>query len=132
VSTQAARTSSSGGTDLDPNVAAALAYLFAPLGGIAMYFLEGEEDQFVRFHAVQGIAFGIALIAVWMGLGFVAGAFSFLLALVNLGGLVPLLVTPLFGLLSLAGFAAWAFLTFKAYQGERFVIPVIGSYAESY
>jgi len=127
----AASQSGPGSTGLAPNVAGALAYLFAPLGGVAMYLLEGEDD-FVRFHALQGIAFGVALIAVWLGifvlnfvLGFVLGDVPFVGFLL---GLVSLLLTPV---VALVMFAAWAFLTYRAYEGDRFQIPVLGSFANS-
>jgi uncharacterized membrane protein len=123
--------SGSGSTGLAPNVAGALAYLFAPLGGVVMYLLEGE-DNFVRFHALQGIAFGVALFAVWIGifvlnfvLGFVLGDIPFIGFLV---GLVSLLITPI---VALGMFGVWAFLTYKAYKGERFQLPVLGSFANS-
>jgi len=112
-------------------VAGALAYLFAPLGGVVMYVLEGE-DNFVRFHALQGIAFGVALVAVWLGifvlnfvLGFVLGDIPFVGFLL---GVVSLLIAPV---VALAMFGAWAFLTYKAYKGERFQLPVLGSFANS-
>jgi uncharacterized membrane protein len=123
--------SRSGSTGLDSNVAGALGYLFAPVGGVVMYFLEGEDD-FVRFHALQGIAFGVALIAVWFGvvalnfvLGFVLGDIPFIGFLL---GVVSLLVTPI---VALGMFAGWAFLTYRAYRGDRFRIPVLGSFANS-
>jgi len=123
--------SQSGSTGLAPNVAGALAYLFAPLGGVVMYLLEGE-DNFVRFHALQGIAFGVALIAVWLGLfvinfvvGFVLGDILFIGFLL---GLVSLLIAPV---VALVMFGVWAFLTYKAYKGERFQLPVLGSFANS-
>jgi len=97
-----------------------------------MYLLEGDEDEFVRFHAIQGIAFGIVMAVLGIGGGFAVGVLGFFLGFIGLDGLFTILIIPVFGLLWLAGFAAWAFLTFKAYQGERFAIPVIGSYAESY
>jgi uncharacterized membrane protein len=123
--------SQTGSTGLAPNVAGALAYLFAPLGGVVMYLLEGE-DNFVRFHALQGIAFGVALIAVWLGvfvinfvLGFVLGDIPFIGFLL---GIVSLLITPV---IALGMFGVWAFLTYKAYKGERFQLPVLGSFANS-
>mgnify|MGYP007117777085 CR=1 FL=1 len=122
-------TSSSSGTGLDSNLAGALAYLFAPLGGIAMYVL--EDDDFVQFHAVQGIAFGVLMFLVWVGAtvvwflgGMVLGDVP---VLGLLWGLVSLLMYPVIGFI---GFALWAFLTYKAYKGERYGLPVIGGFAE--
>jgi len=116
---------------LTPNIAGALAYLFAPIGGIAMYFV-GGDDEFVRFHALQGIAFGVAAVAVWFGMITLNFVLSFLLGDIPfigfIVGIVSLLLTPV---VALAIFAAWAFLTYKAYRGDRFVIPVLGSFATS-
>ena len=123
-------TSSSSGTGLDSNVAGALAYLFAPLGGIAMYVL--EDDDFVQFHAVQGIAFGVLMFLVWIGATVVWFLGGILLGgqpvIGVLWGLVSLLMYPIVGFI---GFALWAFLTYKAYQGERYGLPVIGGFAGS-
>jgi uncharacterized membrane protein len=120
---------SSGG--LEPNVAGALAYLFAPIGGVAMYVM-GGDDEFVRFHALQGIAFGVVAVAIWLGMFLLNTVVTFVLGdipfLGLISALVSLLLTPVVGLVL---FAAWAFLTYKAYKGERFVIPVLGSFATS-
>ena len=128
--TQATARSGSSGTGLDPNIAGALAYLFAPLGGIAMYVL--EDDDFVQFHAVQGIAFGVLLFIAWIGVTvvwFLGGMLLGDLPVIGLlWGLVSFLMYPVVGFV---GFALWAFLTYKAYQGERYGLPVIGGFAES-
>ncbi|PSP53369.1 hypothetical protein BRC67_01955, partial [Halobacteriales archaeon QH_3_68_24] len=115
----------SGGSGLDPEIAGALAYLFAPLGGIAMYVM--DDDEFVQFHAKQGIAFGLLLIVAWIGTTIVWFLGGILLngapGLGLLWGIVSFLMFPVVGLV---GFALWAFLTYKAYQGERYSLPVIG------
>src|SRR6478609_8888883 len=49
--------SQSGGTGLDPKVAAAISYIW--IVGLIFYFIE-KENKFVRFHAMQSILFGIA------------------------------------------------------------------------
>jgi uncharacterized membrane protein len=128
-SAQAASTSSSSGTGMDPNLAGALAYLFAPLGGIAMYVL--EDDDFVQFHAVQGIAFGVLLFLVWVGTTVVWFLGSALLADAPAIGILWTLISFLmYPVVGFVGFALWAFLTYKAYQGERYGLPVIGGFAE--
>lgn len=121
----------SGGTGLEPNVAGALAYLFAPLAGIVMYVLEGEDD-FVRFHSIQAIAFGVLMFAAWFGVFVVQVVGTMILDGVPiLGALWGLFTFLLYPLVGFVGFAAWAFLTYKAYSGDRFKIPVIGSFAAS-
>ena len=46
-------TGKSAGTRLDPNIAAALAYVFGPIGGAV--FLIVEKDNVRHFHALQSI-----------------------------------------------------------------------------
>jgi len=122
----------SSGTGLESNIAGAIAYLFAPLAGIVMYVLEGDSDDFVRFHSLQAIAFGVALIGLYLVVAVLQFAGTFILSDIpfigTLWGLVTLLLWPL---LSLVGFALWVFLTYKAYQGERYQLPVLGSFAAS-
>lgn len=119
----------SSGTGLEPNVAGALAYLFAPVGGVVLYLVE-SEDAFVRFHARQSIAFGLAMMVVWMGTAVGAWVLGAILNNVPVvGGLLGLLTGLLFPVVGLVGFAVWAYLTYRAYQGDRFRIPVLGSFA---
>lgn len=104
------------------NVAAALSYVLAPLGGILFLVLEPHnKDRFVRFHAFQSIFFGLAAIVLRYALAMVfaslifSGGFSFfwmLLWVVQLG---------------LIG--CWCLLFFKAYNKEEFKLPIIGDLA---
>ncbi len=121
----AAQTASAEGTGLEPNVAAALAYAFGLISGVLVLLLEGEDD-FVRFHALQSIGFNVVLVGLYIGLGF---ASAFLAFIPVIGRFVALFLGLLYPLLALAGFAGWAFLLIKAYQGERFSLPVIGQFA---
>ena len=111
-------------TGLTSNVAAALSYLVTFITGIVFLALEPyRRDKFVRFHAFQSIAFGIAAIVleiVWhiiASVGFLS--FGFFFAIVSLIGL----------LIWLAIFGLWLFLMYKAYNNERFMLPVIGEWA---
>lgn len=56
---------SSGGTGLEPNVAALLAYLFGWLGGLIFYLIE-KDNKFVRFAAMQSILLNVAMFALWI------------------------------------------------------------------
>lgn len=94
-------------TGLSPNTAAALSYVLGWLTGIIFFLL--EKDKFVRFHAMQSIVtFGLLTII------------SF----------VPIIGWVLAPFLMIVGFVLWLVLIFKAYQGERFKLPVIGDFAE--
>jgi len=98
---------------LDSNVAGALAYALGWISGLA-FLLTERENRFVRFHALQStIAFG-ALSVAWM-VSLSIPVFGWLLAFV--------IIPPL-------SIGLWLFMMFKAYQGERFKLPVAGDMAE--
>lgn len=100
-------------TGLDPNVAAALAYGLGWVTGIAFLVAE-PKNPFVRFHALQSIIVFGALSALTV----VLQVIPFLGML-----LAVFLVVPLSAVL-------WLVLMFKAYQGERFKLPIAGNMAE--
>jgi uncharacterized membrane protein len=105
-----------------PNVAGALAYLVGFITGILFLVLTPyNQDKFVRFHAFQSIFLNVAWIAFWI----VETMFMVMLP----WGLSTIL--SMIGLLaSLAFLALWILLMVKAYQGERFKLPIIGDLAE--
>jgi uncharacterized membrane protein len=106
-------------TGLAPNLAGALAYLFAPLTGILFLVLE-KENWFVRFHAAQSIVFGVARIVVWVALtilGMILGVIPVI------GWILSILLSFGFGL---GCFALWLYLMFQAFQGREWEVPVLG------
>lgn len=117
---------------LDENVAGALCYLFGFLTGLVFYLLE-ERNEFVRFHAVQSmLVFGGLL-----GLSIVFNVIILFLELIPGVGWVFAagfgLLTAMFWLV--AGPLAlilWLVLMVKAYKGERYELPVVGSTASRY
>jgi uncharacterized membrane protein len=97
---------------IDANIAAALSYLVGFVTGIIFLLVE-KENRFVRFHAMQSTLFFLGLLIV-----------QILLQVVPLiGFLVFLFVLMPFSVI------AWLFLMFKAYQGEQFMLPVVGQMA---
>ena len=97
----------SSGTGLPKNTAAALSYALAWVTGIVMLLI--EKDPFVRFHAMQSvITFGI----------------------LTLLSLVPIIGWMLSPFIMIVGFVLWLVLILKAYQGEKFKLPIIGDFAE--
>ena len=121
--TKAARSSSGGQavldgekstTRLDSNVAAALAYLLGWITGLAFLLLE-RENTFVRFHAMQSTIVFLALSIISILLQAIVPIFGMLVTV--------FVVVP-------ASAVLWLFLLFKAYQGERFKVPVAGDIAE--
>lgn len=94
-----------------PNIAGALAYI--PIVAIIWLVLEPfNKDRFIRFHAFQSLALAVC----WFVLNFV------------------LLVIPVVGwiLLPLVGlgvFIVWIICIIKAFNTDKFMIPVIGDWA---
>jgi uncharacterized membrane protein len=97
---------------LDENLAGALAYALGWITGLALLLIE-RENSFVRFHALQStIVFGVLCILWFVGL-----------SIPFLGWLISfILIPPVSAVL-------WLLLLFKAYQGERFKIPIAGEIA---
>lgn len=127
---------SSGIGGLDPKVAAALSYIWVV--GLIFFFIE-KENRFVRFHAMQSIIFGIANSVLMTLLAILAVILTFAFgiggAMVGggIGTLISLLVWLiwlLFWIIGLALFIGLIFAAYKAYQGIKFKLPVIGNMAE--
>ncbi|MGI9066600.1 MAG: DUF4870 domain-containing protein [Pyrinomonadaceae bacterium] len=124
------------GSGLEPNIAAALSYIW--IVGVIFYLLE-KENRFIRFHAMQSILFGIAnsiLMVVLVIVGFVL-TFAFGIGGAMVGGGIGTLVSMLiwliwllFWLIGIALFATLIFAAVKAYQGQMFKLPIIGNMAE--
>jgi uncharacterized membrane protein len=98
----------------DENVAAALSYILGWISGVAVLLLE-HENRFVRFHAMQStIVFGVLSVA-W---------FVCVAVIPILGWIISFIVIPPLSAV------LWLVLMFKAYQGERYKVPVVGDIAE--
>jgi uncharacterized membrane protein len=105
---------------LEENVAGLLCYILGWVTGLI--FLLIDKRAFVKFHAAQSIAMSIGVMVLY----FVLGIFVGLLHVMHLG-LLALLFYPLLGLLL---FALWIFVMYKAYQHEKFKLPIIGNLVE--
>ena len=98
--------------EVEENVESLLAYSLIFVTGIIFLLLE-KKSKVVRFHAMQStITFVVLLV------------FSQVLFI------VPAVGSTLSRLVSLAGFILWIVLMVKAYQGEKFKLPVVGDIAE--
>lgn len=95
--------------DIEENVEGALCYALFWVTGIIFLILE-EKSDFVRFHAMQSIVVFLPLMIV---------SFFFSMVFWPLGWIFSLLILAL-----------WLILMFKAYNGERFKLPVAGDIAE--
>ena len=99
-------------TGLQQNVAGLLCYVLGWITGIIFLLLE-KDNQFVRFHAVQSIVVFGALTVVDIVLGFIP--------------IIGWIVAWIIGVVALI---LWIILMVKAYQGQRYKVPVAGNIAE--
>lgn len=120
---QSAGQGSAGGTGLAPNIAGLLCYVCSPISSIIFLLIE-KENKDVLFHAWQGTLFGVAIFLLHIALnilGFLMGKMADFLGGIILNFLLPILWI---GVLIL-----WVVCLLKAYQGEKWRIPVIGDIA---
>jgi uncharacterized membrane protein len=123
--TPAPTASAGASSGIDENVAAALCYLVGVLTGILFLVIEPyNRNPVIRFHAFQSIFAWIAAIVIGMVLSTISYLF---VAIPFIGWLIYILLWTAF---SLGVLALWLFLMYKAYNKERFVLPVIGAWAE--
>ncbi|WP_273851310.1 DUF4870 domain-containing protein [Guptibacillus spartinae] len=98
---------------LEENVAGLLTYVLGFVTGIIFLLIE-KENKFVRFHAMQSIV--------------VFGAFFIASLVLNvipvIGTIVSVLILPPLSLI------VWIVLMVKAYQGNRYKLPVAGDFSE--
>jgi uncharacterized membrane protein len=114
----------SGQSGMAENVAGLLCYALGWVTGLIFYFI--DKRPYVRFHAAQSIVvFGGLHI-----LGFVLGSF-FGLSFLTGGWTGFSFGFALYGLIQAVGVILWILLMIKAYQGERFRIPLAADVAES-
>jgi len=117
--------SSSAAAALDENIAAALCYLVGVLTGILFLVLEPyNRNPVIRFHAFQSIFAWIAAVVLGMVLSMVLYA---IVALPFIGWLIYILLWTAY---SLGVLGLWLFLMYKAYNKQRYVLPVVGPLAE--
>ena len=94
------------------NVAAALCYSLGWVTGL-LFFATEPQNRFVRFHAMQSmLVFGAACMLLVLCLS------------------IPFLGWILSIFVFYGSAVVWLLLMFKAYQGERFKLPVAGDMAE--
>ncbi len=104
---------------LDENVAGLLCYVLGWITGLIFFLI--DKRPFVRFHAAQSIGLSIGLFAVYLVIGVLFTMLHFMSM-----GFLALAIYPLLGLLV---FALWIFMMYKAYQHEKFMLPIIGPIA---
>jgi uncharacterized membrane protein len=106
-------------TGLSDNAASGLAYVTIIPAIIFLVVPPFNQKPIVRFHSWQSIFLFIAWIVIDIGLHFLAR--------------IPFLGWPLYFLMPLVGlafFILWLIVMIKAFNGQRFKIPVVGDFAE--
>ncbi|MFZ3215577.1 MAG: DUF4870 domain-containing protein [Candidatus Acidiferrales bacterium] len=104
---------------LSENVAGLLSYLLGWLTGLIFYIT--DKRPFVRFHAAQSMVVfgGLFIIRIVLGMLFMAGA----VAGFSMG-------IGLLWLVNVVGVILWILLMIKAYQGEKYRVPVAADLAD--
>jgi uncharacterized membrane protein len=121
--TQTAQSAESG---MSENVAAFLCYLVGWVTGIIFFLI--DKRPFVRFHAAQSIVVfgGLHVINIVIGIVFGTG-------MMMMGGFGAFgMGAALYGLISLVAFILWILLMVKAYQHEKFEVPIAAGIAKSF
>jgi uncharacterized membrane protein len=95
-------------TKKEGNTKALLTYVAGWITGL-VFLLTEKEDKFVRFHAAQSVV--------------VFGALMILSFVPILGALLSIVLFPVTLIL-------WIVLMIKAYQNEKFMLPVVGEWAQ--
>ena len=114
--------------NLEENVAGLLCYLVMWVTGIIFILLE-KKNKTVRFHAMQSIL-------IFLPLNIIAGIFSWIgtphfswQSGWHGGNEIALWI---YYIILVITFVLWLVLMIKAYQGEKFKLPVIGDIAEKH
>ena len=119
------QTSQSAQPGMSENVAGLLCYVLGWVTGIIFFLI--DKRPFVRFHAAQSIVVfgGLHVLNIVVGIIFGAG---FMMT----GGWGAFgLGWALYSLIDLVAFVLWIVLMVKAYQGEKFRVPVAAGIAQS-
>ena len=108
---------------LEENVASAACYVLTWVTGIIFFIVE-KDNKTVRFHAMQSILtfFPLTIIywlisSIFYGMWFIWGMW-FIFWIISM--LIALLI-----------FILWLFLMYKAYKGEKYLVPIVGAIAEN-
>ena len=121
------------GSGMTSNVAGLLAYVLGLITGVVFLVLEPyNKDKFVRFHAFQSIFFNVLMIGfwiVWTILSMIMWAIGFRILGYAIGSLISTVMSLVSLVVFLAFLITWVFLMFKAYNNQRFELPLIGKLA---
>ena len=122
---QVMQTSQSANSGMAENIAGLLCYVLGWVTGIIFFLI--DKRPYVRFHAAQSIVVfgGLHIINIIIGILFGAR--------VMMGGWGTFGVgAALYSLVNLLTLILWILLMVKAYQGEKFQVPVAAGIAQSF
>ncbi len=115
---------------VDDNLLAALCYWLCCLCGIPaliLFIMKKDESPFIRFHSLQALIFTVVLIVLSCGVTFAQGIVLNVpvigAVIAGIGGLIMFVIS----------LAIWGYIIFvgiKAYNGEEFEIPILGSFIQ--
>jgi uncharacterized membrane protein len=101
-----------GTSGMSENVAGLLCYVLGWVTGLIFFLI--DKRPFVRFHATQSIVVFGGLTVIRIALTVLAGGVGFGLSV----------------LISLVGIVLWILLMVKAFQGERYRVPIAADLAD--
>ena len=119
--------------NLDENVASALSYVLFWLTGIIFYVIE-KDNKTVKFHAMQSILTFIPLQIIawavgWFGAPRITGYGAYGIPTYSGGFIIASYISWVIWALTII---LWLILMLKAYQGEKFKLPIVGDIAEKH
>ena len=120
----AAAPAASAGGGLQDNVAAGLCYIIGILAIVFLLIDPYKSNKFVRFHCFQVLALMVA----WIGGAIAVMILIMVLSVIHLGA-IGLLLYPVF---YLGMFVLWIIAAVKAFQNQKWKIPVLGNFAEKF
>jgi uncharacterized membrane protein len=106
---------------LEENAEAALCYFGVWITGLIFYFID-DKNKFIRFHALQSVL-------VFLPLTILAWVFGGFFGVLSYGPGYFGLISWLFWVLVVI---LWIILMIKAYQMQKFKLPIVGDLAEKH
>jgi len=119
------QTTASAQSGMSENVAGFLCYLVGWITGLIFFLI--DKRPFVRFHAAQSMVVfgGLHIINIALGMFFGMG-------MMYRGGFGAFgMGMAIYSLISVVAFILWILLMVKAFQHEKFEVPIVGGIAKS-
>ncbi|VVC04093.1 Uncharacterised protein [Candidatus Bilamarchaeum dharawalense] len=117
--------------DRDSYIFGAIGYIFGIMIALILFIVK-KDDQYVKYHTAQAILFDIFVMFVSSFIAIAAFALVFVIGGANFLGFfasfwIVWIVVMAF---SLVMFVLRLFFAWKAYNGSRFRLPIISSFAD--